>query len=169
MIPAESAEPIEMAFGLWTRMGPRNHVLDAGLDSLGGEGQLCGLLLVCCKGIENIWHIHTYTFSSPFSRTSQVSQYQKGKINLDFTEARDVELLWHQLGHMQVCTSLQTDNNTSTPPLSFLQARCPSCRPTNRIMSAFQIFSVYAFSAVIFSFSRWQQLSVLRQLVFYYS
>jgi len=32
---------------------------------------------------------------------------------------------------MQVCTSLQTDNHTSTPPLSFLQAGCPSCRPTN--------------------------------------
>jgi len=33
-------------------------------------------------------------------------------------------------GHVQVCTSLQTDNHTSTSPLSFLQAGCPSCRPT---------------------------------------
>jgi len=57
-----------------------------------------------------------------------VSQYQKGKTNLDFTGARDSE--W-QLGHMQVCTSLQTDNHASTPPLSFLQAGCPSCHPTN--------------------------------------
>jgi len=32
-----------------------------------------------------------------------VSQYQKGKTNLDFTEARDSEWQWHQLGHMQVC------------------------------------------------------------------
>jgi len=32
---------------------------------------------------------------------------------------------------MQVCTSPQTDNHASTPPLSFLQAGCPSCRPTN--------------------------------------
>jgi len=24
------AEPIEMLFGLWARMGPRNHVLDGG-------------------------------------------------------------------------------------------------------------------------------------------
>jgi len=30
----------------------------------------------------------------------------KGKANLDFTEARDSEWQWHQLGHMQVCTSL---------------------------------------------------------------
>ena len=34
---------------------------------------------------------------------------------------------------MQVCTSLQTDNHARTPPLSFLQARCPSCRPTNSV------------------------------------
>jgi len=41
---------------------------------------------------------------------------------------------WHQLDHMQtICTSLQTDNHASTPPISFLQAGCPSCRPTNSI------------------------------------
>jgi len=34
---------------------------------------------------------------------------------------------------MQVCTSLQTDNHASTSPLSFLQAGCPSCRPTNSL------------------------------------
>jgi len=62
-----------------------------------------------------------------------VSPYQKGKTNLDFTEARDSEWQWHQLGHMQVCTSLQTDNHANTPPLSFLQAGCPSCRPTNSV------------------------------------
>jgi len=59
-----------------------------------------------------------------------VSWYQKGKTNLDFTEARDSEQQWHQLGHMQVCTSLQTDNHAST---QFLQAGCPSCRPTNSV------------------------------------
>jgi len=47
-----------------------------------------------------------------------VSQYQKGKTNLDFTGARDSEWQWHQLGRMQVCTSHQTDNQASTPPLS---------------------------------------------------
>jgi len=62
-----------------------------------------------------------------------VSWYQKGETNLDFTEARDSEWQWHQLDHMQVCTSLQTDNHTSTPLLSFLQAGCPSCHPTNSV------------------------------------
>jgi len=67
------------------------------------------------------------------SRTTWGSRYQKGKTNLDFTEARDSEWQWHQLGYMQVCTSLQTDNHATTPPLSFLQAGCPSCRPTNSV------------------------------------
>jgi len=62
-----------------------------------------------------------------------VGRYQKGKTNLDFTEERDSEWQWHHLGHMQVCTSLQTDNHASTSQLSFLQAGCPSCRPTNSV------------------------------------
>ena len=78
-------------------------------------------------------YTHTHPFNSPISRTTQVSRYQKGKTNLDFTGARDSEWQWHQLGHMQVWTSLQTDNHTSTSPLSFLQAECPSCRPTNSV------------------------------------
>jgi len=69
-------------------------------------------------------------FNGPLSATTRVSQYQTSKTNLDFTEARDSEWQWHQLGHMQVCTLLQADNHASTPPFSFLQAECPSCRPT---------------------------------------
>ena len=61
----------------------------------------------------------THPFNGPFSGTTRVSRYQKGKTNLDFTEARDSEWQWHQLGHMQVCNSLQTDNHTSTASLSF--------------------------------------------------
>ena len=40
--------------------------------------------------------------------------------NVDFTEARDSEWQWHQLGHMQVCNLLYTDNHASTPPLDRL-------------------------------------------------
>jgi len=38
---------------------------------------------------------------------------------------------------MQICTSTQMDNHASTPPISFLQARYPSCRPTNSIKADF--------------------------------
>jgi len=78
------------------------------------------------------------------SGTTHVSRYQKGKTNLDFTEARDSEWQWHQLGHMQVYTSLQTDNHTSTLPLSFLQAGCPSCRPTNSVKALKAKVRVYS-------------------------
>jgi len=40
-------------------------------------------------------HTQTHTFNGPFSGTTQVSQYEKGKTNLDFTEARDSEWQWH--------------------------------------------------------------------------
>jgi len=71
-------------------------------------------------------------FDGPFSGSTQVSRYQKGKTNLDFTEARDSEWQWHPLGHMQVCTSLQTDNHASTPPLEFFYRpdALPAAQPT---------------------------------------
>jgi len=76
-------------------------------------------------------HTHTHPFNGPFSWTTRVGRYRKDKTNLDFTEARDSEWQWHQLGHMQVCTLLQTDNHASTSPLSFLQADAlPAAQPT---------------------------------------
>jgi len=70
-------------------------------------------------------------FNGLFSRTTWVSRYQKGKTNLDFTGARDSEWQWHQLGHMQVCTSLQTDNHANTPPLVFYRPDAlPAAQPT---------------------------------------
>jgi len=60
-----------------------------------------------------------------------MSRYQKGKTNLDFTEARDSEWQWRQLGQMQVCISLQIDNHASTPPLSFYRLDAlPATQPT---------------------------------------
>ena len=55
------------------------------------------------------------------------------RTNLDFTEARDNEWQWHHMGHMQICTSPQIANYASTPPLSSLQAGCPSCHPINSV------------------------------------
>jgi len=72
-------------------------------------------------------HAHMYIrLMALLSGTTRVSRYQKRKTNLDFAGARDREWQWHQLGHMQVCTSLQTDNHAGTPQLSFLQAGCSS-------------------------------------------
>jgi len=58
---------------------------------------------------------------------------QKRKVLSLEWKSEGSEWQWNLLGHMQVCTSLQTDNDASTPSLSFLQAGCPSCRPTNSV------------------------------------
>jgi len=65
-----------------------------------------------------------------------VSRYQKGKTNLDFTEARDCEWQWHQLGRMQVCTLLQTDNDASTPPVFYRPDALPAAQPTVKALTA---------------------------------
>jgi len=84
-----------------------------------------------CQRISSANCTHTHPFNGPLSETTWVSRYQKGKTNLDFTEARDSEWQWHQLGHMQVCISLQTDNHASTLPLSFYRPDAlPVAQPT---------------------------------------
>ena len=80
-------------------------------------------------------HTHTHPFNGPFSGINRVGRYQKSKTNLDFTEARDSEWQWHQLGHMQVCISLQTDNHASTTPLSFFTGRMPFLPPNQQRQS----------------------------------
>jgi len=59
-----------------------------------------------------------------------VSQYQKGKTNLDFIEARDSEWQWHQLDHMQVCTSLQTDSQQPATQVFYRPDALPAAQPT---------------------------------------
>ena len=77
-------------------------------------------------------YIYTHPFNGSLSETTQLSRYQKGETNLDFTEARDSKWQWHQLGHTQVCTALQTDNHASTSPLSFFTVRMPFLPPNQQ-------------------------------------
>ena len=76
---------------------------------------------------------HTHMFNGPFTGTTRVSQYQKGKTSVDFTESRDSEWQWHQLGHMQVCTSLQT--NTPAPHHSVFTGWMPFLPPNQQRQS----------------------------------
>ena len=109
------------------------------------------------KGRRSIMlHTYIHPLNGPLSGTTRVSRYQKGKTNLDFTEARDSEWQWHQLGHMQACTSLQTDNHANTLSLSFLQAGCPSCRPTNSVRAPKAWRSIMLF--------RWNSPSLFKEV-----
>jgi len=96
-------------------------------------------------------HTHTHPFNGPLSGTTQVSQYQKGKTNLDLTEARDNEWQWHQLGHMQKRYAHRSrEIPTPASHHCFLQAGCPSCRPTNSVkaLKATTLPTVLLFLAV---------------------
>ena len=57
-------------------------------------------------------HTHTHPFNGPLSGTTRVGRYQKGKTNLDFTEARDSEWQWHQL---DICKSAPRSEQISMP------------------------------------------------------
>jgi len=70
------------------------------------------------------------------SGSTRVSRYQKGKTkkvktNLDLLEQEIVSgsgICW------AICKSApHADNHANISPLSFLQAGCPSCRPTNSV------------------------------------
>jgi len=61
-------------------------------------------------------HTHPHAFNGPLSGTTQVSGTRKVK---------PIRILLKQ--------ETVSGNHTSTAPLSFLQARCPSCHPTNSI------------------------------------
>jgi len=73
-----------------------------------------------------------HPFNGLFSRTTSVSQHQKGKPFWILLEQEMMGWQWHQLDHMQIiCTSLQTDNHASTSPLSFYRPDAlPAAEPT---------------------------------------
>ena len=58
-------------------------------------------------------HTHTHLFNGPLSGTTPVSQYQKGKTNLDFTEARDSE--WHGIISWAICKSAPRSRQITMP------------------------------------------------------
>jgi len=75
-----------------------------------------------------------HPFHGPLSGTTQGSRYQKGKTNLDFTEARDTVsgsgISW------AICKSAPSSRQIITPAPHhsvFLQAGRPSCSPTNSV------------------------------------
>ena len=81
---------------------------------------------------------HTHPFNGPFSGTTQVSRYQKGKTNLDFTEATDSEWQWHQLGYMHYASlHLAPDRQPSQHPTTlFFTGRMPFLPPNQQRQSS---------------------------------
>ena len=110
---------------LWSDEERTNFV--AGLKLYGKDFYLIQQNKVHCSKLL----LYTCPFNGPLSRTTRVIRYEKGKTNLDFTKARDSEWQWHQLGHVQVCTSLQTDNYATPHHSVFYRPDAlPAAQPT---------------------------------------
>jgi len=109
---------------------------------------------------------HTHTFNGLFSGTTQVSQYQKGKTNLDFTEARDSEWQWHQLGHMQVCALLQTQPHQH-PTTLFFTCRMPFLPPTNSVkaLKALICYKIGRVNSYVLDEIEWCSLKIVKMVV----
>jgi len=72
---------------------------------------------------------NTRPFSSPSSGTTRVSRYQKGKTNLKQETVSGSGMTW------AICKSAPPSRQITHqyPTTQFLQAGCPSCRPTNSV------------------------------------
>ena len=75
-------------------------------------------------------HTHAHTFNDPFSGTIRISRYQKGK---------PIWILLKQetVSGSGISWAIYTSAPLSTKPAPhhsvFLQAGCPTCRPTNSV------------------------------------
>jgi len=81
------------------------------------------------KTRKNNTNTHTHTHTRLTALFPGWAGTRKAKPIWILLKQETSEWQWHQLGHMQVCTQLQTDNHASTPPLSFFTGRMPFLPP----------------------------------------
>jgi len=87
-------------------------------------------MVVCVCVVCVSYYTTLHPLNGFFCRTTWISGLQKGKPFWNLMKQEMMGWQWHQLDHTQIiCTSLQA-NNLST---QFLQARCPSCCPTDSV------------------------------------
>ena len=126
------------AFSKWHAMSPIWDFLDTMLCMLWSRSLL---KLITCHTFWSLYTIkHTHTHLTalfpglPRSASEQVSRYQKGKTNLDFSEARDSKWQWHQLGYMRL--HLAPDRQPHQHPTTlFFTGRIPFLPPNQQCQS----------------------------------
>ena len=127
------------AFSKWHAMSPIWDFLDTMLCTLWSRSLL---KLITCHTFWSLYTIikHTHTHLTalfpglPRSAGEQVSRYQKGKTNLDFSEARDSKWQWHQLGYMRL--HLAPDRQPHQHPTTlFFTGRIPFLPPNQQCQS----------------------------------
>ena len=107
----------------------------------------------CCIAINSVnWALMVYYYNyNCFTAlwilygTTCVSQHQKGKTNLDLLEQ---EIVSGSVISWAICKSAPRPDRI--PPLSFLQAGCPSCHATNSI-KALKAFALMVITRIHFA------------------
>ena len=103
--PADHARATNDRIVLYCNEVHAGHGRCSGTEGKSVEQNSCVFFVAVSKGLRAVklfcseifpgcfihTHTHTLPFNGPFSGTTQVSRYQKGKTNLDFSEARDSE------------------------------------------------------------------------------
>jgi len=105
----------------WPIMSARHHVGQSWWASMLAHHVSACLSLYCTVDILLLPQLLTASWT--VSGTTQVSQYEKGKTNLDLMEQEIVS----GIGISKSASCPSQNNHASIPPLSFSQARRPSC------------------------------------------
>jgi len=106
-------------------------IIRIGLLTFGSQGifltpnQQCQSTVACT-------HTHTHTFNGPFSKTTQVSWYQKGK-PIWILLKRETVVAVASAGPYASLHLAPDGQPCQHHTTQFLQAGCPSCCPTNSV------------------------------------
>jgi len=119
--------------------------------------------------------INTHPFNGPFSGTTQVGRYQKGKpiwILLEQETVSGSGISW------ATCKSAPRSRQITTPAPHhsvFLQAGCPSCRPTNSVKALKAVsvlqktLGLYYISVKVQAFHHMYHFISLPKMIFVFS
>jgi len=113
--------------------------------------------VIILTGLQFLYtHTHTHPFNGPFSGTTQVSRYQKGKTNLDFTGARQ----WVAVEPTGPYASLHLAPDRQPrqhPTIQFFTGRMPFLQPNQQCQSTegISFFFCSFFTLNTFSLLTW--------------
>ena len=105
-------------------------------------------------------HTHTHTHTQPFYCSAGICPGLPGWAGTRKVKPGRVKPIWIYWSKRQwvavasaglyASLHLISDNHANIPPLSFLQAGCPSCRPTNSV-KALNVLYLYHTSVAFYS------------------
>jgi len=107
------------------------HFKDVHISIIGSPVHISLLTAMCQTHIHTHTHTHLMALCPDLPRLAGTTKVKPIWILLKQETVSGSGISWAII--MQVCTSLQTDNQASIPPLSFLQTGCTYWCPTNRV------------------------------------